>query len=572
VKGILILGIKNFESAEERCWKARLVGGGHDVRDTDGMHVVDALPTAPPTTLDEVRLVLVLGALLHGPQVDASPLVTGSPTTSPAGRSLADADPVFTHKPDDWSAATAPDGREGAPFALSVDVDAAYLHADLEGPPHFLELPVECWPSDWRNRGLSRPVVSLVKAIPGLQQSGPLWRRYCTAVLVTRGWRRIDDVAADLWVKHIAHVILLLVAYVDDLLLVGPIALLFDELMSLKDESDPDKVTVCIGRFGACRIFLGVERKTVVVDGVVVTLCNQYNYILIVVKEFKSLAGVTALKQYHTPMSGEPISNEDLQAPGRFQDAAAHFIGTMMWLARNTRPDLQFCIGFLSRFLTRWCLAGDRILTRAIGYLEHSAELELTSWCTPGDRVRGVSYVDADHAGCPFSARSTTGKCTFLVGRQRTLSLISWASGRQGCAAVATAEAESVGINDALRHDVLPLVATMSAIGVPLEGVQLRADASAAIGAIRRGYSKSMRHLRKVHRVSLAASSDVLENEDGVELVHTPGVRNVADTFTKPLPEPQFRAMREWLGLRERRCWAFPRVHPALIGADAPLA
>ena len=131
--------------------------------------------------------------------------------------------------------------------------------------------------------------------------------------------------------------------------------------------------------------------------------------------------------------------------------------------------------------------------------------------------------------------------------------------------AVATAAAELVGITDALRHDVLPLVATMSDISVPLEGVQLRVDASAATGALRRGYSKSMRLLRKVHRVSLAASSDMLDNEDGVGLVHTPGAGNVADTFTKPLPEPQFRAMRE------RRCWAFPRVHPALVGANTPL-
>jgi len=42
------------------------------------------------------------------------------------------------------------------------------------------------------------------------------------------------------------------------------------------------------------------------------------------------------------------------------------------------------------------------------------------------------------------------------------------------------------------------------------------------------------------------------EGDDGVELVHTPSGRNVADVLAKLMSEPQIRAMREWLGVRER--------------------
>ena len=97
VRAHTILGIKNHERPAEWVWKARLVAGGNNVRDAAGCRVLDPMITSAPATLDEVRVVIAVGAVLVG----------------------------F--------------------LALGADVDAAYLHAALRGPPHMLALPRETW-------------------------------------------------------------------------------------------------------------------------------------------------------------------------------------------------------------------------------------------------------------------------------------------------------------------------------------------------------------------------------------------------------------------------------------------
>ena len=172
VRAHTILGIKHFERPEEWAWKARIVAGGNNVRDTSGCKVVDAMATSAPATLDEVRIVLAVGAT----------------------------QPSFC--------------------AIAADVDAAYLHAELVGPPHLLALPREAWPPSWAKARYTCPVVRLRRTLPGLQQSGPLWNEYCGRVLLGRGWSKVLDVAADIWVKHVGSTLVILLVYVDDLLVV----------------------------------------------------------------------------------------------------------------------------------------------------------------------------------------------------------------------------------------------------------------------------------------------------------------------------------------------------------------
>jgi len=72
---------------------------------------------------------------------------------------------------------------------------------------------------------------------------------------------------------------------------------------------------------------------------------------------------------------------------------------------------------------------------------------------------------------------------------------------------------------------------------------------SAAVGAIRQASeAQDLAMVLAAYAWLLRHSAWDATKGDGVELVHTPGARNVADVLTEPLSEPQFRAMREWLG------------------------
>jgi hypothetical protein len=236
-----------------------------------------------------------------------------------------------------------------------------------------------------------------------------------------------------------------------------------------------------------------------------------------------------------------------------------------MWLARCTRPDFGYALSLCSRFVTRWCVASDEMLEHMMGYLESTRTFSLVSWIVPGDSLHSITYCDADHGGCPLTSRSTTGKCLFVVGEKGSLAATRWSAARQGCAAVSTVEAEVVGLNEATRLFALPTTELLTELGQASGAHEVRTDAEAARAAVVKGASKALGHLRKVHRVSLAALHDIFEAHDDLTLVHVPGTSNVADLFTKALPGPRFQLLRGWMGVLPPGVLEVPRDHPARV-------
>ncbi|GJT64806.1 hypothetical protein Tco_1016286 [Tanacetum coccineum] len=64
----------------------------------------------------------------------------------------------------------------------------------------------------------------------------------------------------------------------------------------------------------------------------------------------------------------------------------------------------------------------------------------------PKDNVMSlIAYVDADHAGCRDSKRSTSGSAQFLEDR-----LVSWSSKKQRSTTISTTEAEYIAMSGAI--------------------------------------------------------------------------------------------------------------------------
>ena len=66
VRAHAILGVKHAESETEAKWKARIVAGGNNVRDSCGQHVVDIMETAAPVSLEGIRCVLAISFATGG--------------------------------------------------------------------------------------------------------------------------------------------------------------------------------------------------------------------------------------------------------------------------------------------------------------------------------------------------------------------------------------------------------------------------------------------------------------------------------------------------------------------------
>ncbi len=133
-------------------------------------------------------------------------------------------------------------------------------------------------------------------------------------------------------------------------------------------------------------------------------------------------------------------------------------VGSLLYLASWTRPDISFAVSELSRFVSNPGKPHLEAAKRVFRYLKKTIGFGLayrSSVSIPGmpeilpNTLWG--YVDSDWAGCPDSRRSTSGFVFMLNG-----AAISWCSKRQPTIALSTAEAEFISAS-AMVQEVIYL-------------------------------------------------------------------------------------------------------------------
>jgi hypothetical protein len=107
----------------------------------------------------------------------------------------------------------------------------------------------------------------------------------------------------------------------------------------------------------------------------------------------------------------------------------------------NTRPDINFVVNSLSRFMVdpqrvHW-IVGKNVLC----YLRGSVEYRLLYECNDGVTLVG----DVDWAGCAEDMKSTSG-CSFGIGS----GIISWFSKKKRLMALSSVEVEYLAACEAL--------------------------------------------------------------------------------------------------------------------------
>ena len=137
-----------------------------------------------------------------------------------------------------------------------------------------------------------------------------------------------------------------------------------------------------------------------------------------------------------------------------------------------------------------------------------------------------------------------------LVGKYGTRVVLTGVSKLQSVVALSTAEAEITAILMAAKR-LLALLPLYEELFGPLK-VLIHSDASAAIGAVKKGLSKTMGYLkRKSHAISLAWLKEVFSREE-LCLLKEATADNVADIMTKAFPGPRFAELMRLLGMQPR--------------------
>ena len=394
------------------------------------------------------------------------------------------------------------------------------------------------------------PVIPLERALYGLVRSNFDWNDHCDSKLLGAGWRRCWSGEKFIYDKTFCGSRVKLVVYVDDFVAGGKDdarAAAWVELRELFDMGEPEPI----------RKFLGIDiiSKT---DGAKRLLTfSQEAFARSILEEYKQDLGIETTKKFRHVTTPGLDAFPDIESPfssGRYASKAARYVGKLMYLARGSRPDIAQAVGRLSRFVSKWWRVHDALLHRLMQYLEGTADYALHYVLDERDLdcFSLVTYLDADHAGDVFDTRSTSGAAQFIRGPNGSSALIDWMSRKQQATAWSTGEAELVAMGEGMRPALRNQLICEGVAGRDIEH-EARDDASATIGAVRKGYSP-MDYVEKTQRVLLGALHDLFEQK-GMSLTKEPTATNAADVMTKALPREahERHALSLGVGVSPRR-------------------
>ena len=212
-------------------------------------------------------------------------------------------------------------------------------------------------------------------------------------------------------------------------------------------------------------------------------------------------------------------------------DKAARHVGIWSYPSMNAVPEISFAVQWLARRVTKWNDECERRLKRLVTYVSGRADDCLLLVGVRGDDIKLIVEEDADFAG-DKSRRSTTGFVVKLVGPMGTHVLLDWKSQLQKNISLSTAEAGIVAFRDALRRVVGMLDYLETFFGrIPVE---IRCDSSACLGIVAKGYSKALKHVRKLQDVSTKWVKETIDQLD-IKAVKVSSEDNGSDCMTKAL-------------------------------------
>jgi hypothetical protein len=224
-------------------------------------------------------------------------------------------------------------------------------------------------------------------------------------------------------------------------------------------------------------------------------------------------------------------------------------IGSLMYIAIGTRPDIAYAVSKLSQFLNCFRRVHWQAALRIVQYLKSTHDLRLL---LGGPTFSLVGFSDSSWAE-EETHRSHMGYCYSVSS-----GMISWSSKRQATVAGSSMEAEYIAASEASREAIWlrSLLRELELLPDDATSIHTRGDFDASAttvfcdnnGAIALSFDQAF-HARVKHvDVRYHFIREQVEAK-AIVLKRVPSAENVADIFTKPLARPLFEKHRSRLGL-----------------------
>ena len=407
-----------------------------------------------------------------------------------------------------------------------ADISTAFLHAAIEDKVHVWP-PAEYYPQAnclWR----------LKRAMYGLRQSPKLWQDHFASTMVRLGFRRCKS-DSNLYCHKSRSLYVL--AYVDDLLIVGDAKLKKEFIEALSKELLV-KITGEL-KPNTEHSFLGRKLRHNG-DSIDVFMPKRY------IDELLELYEMKKVNQVNTTGSSSLKRIEDADVA---LDAKAHSlyrtaVGKLLWLA-FVRPDCSYAVKELSRDVKGPTIESLAKLKHLLRYLFGTKDYVLrikpihmlSDWTSSMDIV---CYVDSDWAGCSKTRKSTSGSTAQVLGCD-----VIHTSRTQATVALSSGEAELYAIGQGTSEALFLKSLILEAEFAKKVNMIVYTDSTAGRSiATRFGAGKKTKHveLRYLYMQDLVQSGVLVVRKVSTHL-------NPADVLTKYSPTDVLRNLTPKLGI-----------------------
>lgn len=401
---------------------------------------------------------------------------------------------------------------------LHLDVKTAFLNGELKENV-FMQQPEGFVLKENENK-----VFKLKKAVYGLKQSGRAWNEKVDNVLLNIGYEK-SKFEPCLYIKKNKDNLLTIVAlYVDDFFVFSAdcneINFLENYLNSKFKIKNLGEAKQCLG----IRINRDYDKECITID--------QELYINDLLKRF----GMVDSKIVSTPLdSSINLSNVE----GEICDSKIPYqelIGSLMYLAVMTRPDIAHAVSLLSQYNNCYTKIHWQCAKRLLRYLKGTKHFSM-KFCKENSKL--IGYADADWGSSKHDRKSFTGYVFKFSGGS-----VSWKSCKQRTVALSTTEAEYMALCEAAK-DAIYLRNLLCEITGKLDCIDIYNDNQSA----QKLASNPVFHDRSKH---IDIRYHFLRNavsENMINLKYMSTEEMVADILTKPLQNVKNSKFVNYLGL-----------------------
>lgn len=164
-------------------------------------------------------------------------------------------------------------------------------------------------------------------------------------------------------------------------------------------------------------------------------------------------------------------------------------VGSLMYLAVATRPDISYAVGLVSRFLEKPTIVHENAVKRIMKYLKGTVDHGILYSGNGNGNLLG--YSDADYAGDIMTRRSTSG-FAFMYGN----GIVSWCSERQKSVSLSTTESEYIAASNAIKELVWLKRILEEMLSNEVEDVKFYMDNQSAIRLVKNPeFHKRSKHI-----------------------------------------------------------------------------